>query len=85
MPGRRCAVFGCNNSRVFTKSNNPEVVYHNFPKEKKDFVSNTIRKEWIRRCKRADNWNPDTSQICSIHFTERDYEADMRNHVLGNK
>ena len=57
-------------------------VYHNFPKEN---VTNTTRKEWIRRCKRADNWNPNTSQICSIHFTEHDYEPDMRNHVLGNK
>jgi DNA/RNA endonuclease G (NUC1) len=85
MPGRRCAVFGCNNSRIRTKVTNSEIVYHNFPKGKSNFVSDTVRKEWIRRCKRADKWNPDTSQICSVHFTANDYERDMRNELLGKK
>ncbi|XP_018566821.1 uncharacterized protein LOC108907566 [Anoplophora glabripennis] len=82
MPGRRCAMYGCNNSRISTKTDNPEIVYHNFPKGKQ-FGSNIIRKEWIRCCKRGDNWNPSTSQICSIHFVENDYERDMRNELLG--
>lgn len=59
------------------------ITYHNFPKEK-HFVPDTIRKEWIRRCKRADDWNSNMSQICSIHFAESDYEYDMRNETLGN-
>jgi hypothetical protein len=85
MPGRRCAVFGCNNSRIRTKITNSEIVYHNFPKGKSNFVSDTVRKEWIRRCKRADKWNPNTSQICSVHFTANDYERDMKYELLGKK
>ncbi|XP_031329863.1 uncharacterized protein LOC116160867 [Photinus pyralis] len=77
MPGRRCAVFGCNNSRISTKDTEPEIIYHNFPKKSDD----SIRKEWIRRCKRV--MNPSTSQMCSAHFTAEDYERDMRNELLG--
>jgi hypothetical protein len=82
MPGRRCAVFSCNNSRVVTKRKGETVVYHAFPKGN-DLVSSTIKKEWIRRCARADKWNPNNSQVCSVHFTSNDYERDLQNELLG--
>lgn len=82
MPGRRCAVFGCNNSRVVTKAKNESVIYHEFPRAN-NLVSTTIKKEWIRRCQRADKFNPNTSQICSVHFTSNDYERDLQNELLG--
>jgi hypothetical protein len=82
MPGRRCAVFSCNNSRVVTKRKGETVVYHAFPKGN-DLVSSTIKKEWIRRCARADKWNPNNSQVCSVHLTSNDYERDLQNELLG--
>jgi hypothetical protein len=56
--------------------------FHRFPKAR-DLVSQTIRKEWILRCKREDKLNPDTSYICSVHFTENDYERNFQNELLG--
>lgn len=82
MPGRRCGIYGCNNSRVVTKISNANIVYHSFPKGK-NFVSQTILKKWIHCCKRADKFNPDTSVVCSVHFTENDYERDLQNELLG--
>lgn len=82
MPGRTCAVFGCNNNSVRTKARGENIVYHRFPKEN-NLVFSTVRKEWIRRCGRSNTFNPHTSQICSIHFTQNDFERDLRNELLG--
>jgi hypothetical protein len=48
-------------------------------------VSQTMRNEWINRCKREDKLNPETSRICSKHFVETDYERDLQNELLGKK
>lgn len=77
MPGRRCAIFSCNNSCVVTKAEGKDIMYHNFPKDE------TVRDEWVRLCNRAPRWNPATSQICSVHFSENDYERDLQNELLG--
>ncbi|KAK5646016.1 hypothetical protein RI129_004480 [Pyrocoelia pectoralis] len=82
MPGIRCAVYGCNNNLLTIKKRGENVIFHAFPK-KKNFVNNTIRLEWINRCKRADKFNPDTHKICSVHFCEQSYERDMQNELLG--
>ena len=84
MPGMRCAVFGCNNSLIETKKKGLKVIYHRFP-QGNNLTSSTIRNEWIRRCKRADKMNPNTSVICSTHFTQQDYERDLQNELLGFK
>lgn len=78
MPGRRCAVAVCKNSRVKTKLVNPDIKYHEFP-----FGNDLVLQEWIRSCRRADEWNPATSQICSVHFTSGDYERDLEHELLG--
>lgn len=77
MPGIRCAIFGCKNSRCATKEKSPEITYHTFPK------NDTIRNEWIDCCGRVGTWNPKNCKVCSIHFTEDDYERDLRNELLG--
>ncbi|KAJ8971271.1 hypothetical protein NQ317_001173 [Molorchus minor] len=82
MPGRRCAIYGCNNSRVVTKITDCNIVYHSFPKGK-DFVSSTILRRWVNYCKRGDKFNSNTATICSIHFTQNDYERDIQNELLG--
>lgn len=82
MPGTICAVYGCNNNWKSSKAEGLQLIFHVFPKSK-DFVSKTIREEWIRRCRRADAWNPDTSRVCSAHFCVNDYERDIQNELLG--
>ncbi|XP_030766331.1 uncharacterized protein LOC115890293 [Sitophilus oryzae] len=82
MPGRRCAVFSCNNSAFATKRSKLDIIYHNFPKAKNPVSKNTL-KEWVLRCRRADNFNPANSSICSIHFKDTDYDRDLRNELLG--
>ncbi|KAJ8934694.1 hypothetical protein NQ318_009569 [Aromia moschata] len=84
MPGVRCAVYGCNHSREVTRINSPNIIYHSFPKQK-DFVSKTVLEEWIKCCKRGDQFNPRTSVICSVHFTQNDYKRDLRNELLVKK
>ncbi|XP_056639735.1 THAP domain-containing protein 3-like [Diorhabda sublineata] len=82
MPGTRCAVYGCGNTYKTRQQEHEYFIFHRFPKAK-DLVSQTMRKEWILRCKREDKFNPDTSYICSVHFTEKDYERDLQNELLG--
>jgi hypothetical protein len=87
MPGVRCAVFGYKNNHKTKKGTGQEgqdIIFHSFPKPK-DMVSQTMRNEWINRCKREDKLNPETSRICSKHFVETDYERDLQNELLGKK
>jgi hypothetical protein len=56
MPSTRCAVYGCNSTYIKQKEN---FSFHRFPKAR-DLASQTIRKDWIVRCKREDKLNPDT-------------------------
>lgn len=83
MPGMRCAIYGCNKNYFDVKRSFENCIFHRFPKGK-DLVSKTIRNEWIVRCKREDKFNADTSYVCSVHFTENDYERDLQNELLGN-
>lgn len=77
MPGTRCAVALCNNSREVTKKANLEIKYHSFPKQEK------IREIWIQRCKRDGKWNASTSYICSVHFKADDYQRDLKAELLN--
>ena len=51
--------------------------FHIFPRK------GDIRKQWIVACKRADDFNPDTSRICSEHFVAEDYIRDLKAELLG--
>lgn len=42
------------------------------------------KKKWILKCRRGDNWNPNSSFICSDHFTAEDYVRDLKAELLGN-
>lgn len=75
MPGKRCTVATCNNSHIKTKAFN--IVYHKFPRDP------DLKNIWINRCRRDGEWNPDTSSVCSVHFTEDDYERDFQHELLG--
>lgn len=79
MPGERCAVACCNNSRVKTRNFPVEnkIFYFRFPKDP------ILSKEWVQRCYRANTcFNPKTSVICSEHFTNDDYERDLKAELL---
>lgn len=77
-----CAVYGCKNKKKRRREHGDTVTYHRFPKEK-DADAKRIRLMWISRCKRNDDFNADTHRICSNHFTEEDYERDLKNELLG--
>lgn len=77
MTGTRCAAFGCNNAYAKKKGMSKNFTLHRFPKDK------AVRKGWIDACRRSDKFNPDASRLCSLHFTEDDYERDLQNELLG--
>lgn len=86
MPGQYCAVALCKSTthnRITLKNDDAYLIFHSFPKAH-DLVSSTMRREWINRCKRRNKLNPTTSAICSLHFTQNDYERDLQNELLGN-
>lgn len=50
------------------------------------FLKNsTVQKEWIKKCKRGDSWNPNKSYICSNHFDNKDFVHDFKVDLLGTK
>ena len=66
-----CAVAVCDNPK------HAEVIYHRFPKEE------STRKHWIVKCKRGDSFKTQHATVCSTHFTENDYERDLKSELLG--
>ncbi|KAJ8891358.1 hypothetical protein PR048_010874 [Dryococelus australis] len=52
-------------------------MYHRFPN---DLVT---PKNWIFACKRKNVFKADTSRVCSIHFSENDYERDLQSELTG--
>lgn len=74
-----CAVLGCKNTYI----KNKDVSFHKIP-SRKDAASKNLREQWIRCCKRVASWNPIVTHICSDHFSDDDFERDMRNELLGN-
>lgn len=37
----------------------------------------------VLKCKRADQFNPDTSFVCSEHFTKEDFELNYKVQLVG--
>ena len=78
MPGTRCTVGACTNSRAKAKkSGNYGISFYGFPKDKK------LREIWVQRCGRGGKWNPDSCHVCSKHFTEEDYERNLQAELLN--
>lgn len=72
----RCAVYGCradNSLKDFSR----DVKFFSFPKDK-DFQA-----VWKHLCKRADTFNVKYARICSKHFSESDYERNLKHELLG--
>ncbi|RZF41315.1 hypothetical protein LSTR_LSTR000029 [Laodelphax striatellus] len=77
MPGQRCAVAVCNNSRKETRFFDKKIMYHRFPKDP------LVSKQWAHCCRRADKYfNPQSAVMCSEHFTSDDYERDLKSELL---
>jgi hypothetical protein len=79
MTGSLCAVKVCFNNRKLSKKCGKDIHYHKFPKDP------IVRQKWIDSCKRPNPFNPNTSQICSVHFTTEDYVRDLRSELLNLK
>lgn len=74
-----CAVLGCNNSNYKNKSNNTNknIRFLGFPKDPK------LCKQWVVFCGRLDNFNTNSSRICSDHFKIEDYNANVLLEQYG--
>ena len=74
-----CAVAECENSEAVKKLRGETLIYHRFPKDPNTF------KSWVSKCKRGDKRLPDFSKarICYDHFTEDDYNHDLKSELLG--
>jgi hypothetical protein len=79
MPGTRCAVAVCSNSWAKATKQKLLISFHKFPKNKE------LRNLWIKACRRKDEWNPDTSHICSVHFKEEHFVVDLRSQLMNIK
>lgn len=69
-----CAVTICNNRQG---KNRGDVSFHRFP------ASETLRKVWLLRCGRDENFDCAQGRVCSVHFAEEDFERDLRGELLG--
>ena len=72
-----CAVYGCFNT--VKKTANSNVRYFRFPKDE------SLRRQWVNCCRRADNIKTKYALVCSIHFTEDDYADDIKYRLLGTE
>ena len=69
-----CCVPGCTNR----PERNEKVGFHRIPKDI------TIRNAWIARLRR-ENLNPESSRVCSDHFTEDCFEKNLTEQVTGER
>ena len=63
-----CSVYGCYENRY----NDTSVHLHRFPQDEK------LRKKWIYKCYRADKFNWKVGHVCSRHFTEENYQRNLK-------
>jgi len=76
MPGMNCAVAVCTNNKFKSIKEGKNLSFFTFPKDGR-------RKIWVLKCKRADQFNPDTSFVCSEHFTKDDFELNYKVQLVG--
>lgn len=74
----RCAVFGCNVDNKCKKSFTPGTRFFPFPKDK-----DKLQAVWKHVCKREDKFNIKNARVCSKHFSDDDYERNLKHELLG--
>lgn len=76
MTGYKCCI--CENYHWKSKKLGLDVMFHVFPR-------NTVyRKKWITFCNFKPGVDESKFQVCSDHFTEDDYEEDLKARLLSN-
>jgi len=51
---------------------------YRFPKDLK------LQKFWAKKCEINGKWNPQSSYICSKHFSPNDFVNDLKAKLSGN-
>lgn len=80
MPGGiTCSVMSCKNNSTTARKMGKPLGFFTFPKDL------NIRKEWVNRCNRKEDWNPgsNSSRICSDHFEISDFEDVVKARMLN--
>jgi len=76
MPGMNCAVAVCTNNKFKSITKGNDLSFFTFPNDGRRTI-------WVLKCKRADQFNPDTSFVCSEHFTKDDFELNYKVQLVG--
>ena len=66
-----CSVYGCYENGY----NDTSVHLHRFPQDEK------LRKKWIYKSCRADKFNWKVGRVCRRHFTEEDYQRNLKKKL----
>ena len=74
-----CAVFGCNSNNKKIKNKVNTISFFRFPKNK------DICSIWIVKCARKDKINIDTARLCCHHFTENQFQRNLRDELLNRE
>lgn len=72
----RCVVYGCAVDNM-CKGFVPGTRFLSFPKDKE------LQGVWKQLCKRKDKFNIKFACVCDKHFTESDYERNLKHELLG--
>ncbi|KAF0759845.1 Transposable element P transposase, partial [Aphis craccivora] len=72
-----CAVASCEEHSGNAIQEGYNVSFHKFPKDLK------LQKFWAKKCEINGKWNPQSSYICSKHFSPNDFVKDMKAKLSG--
>ncbi|XP_037952824.1 uncharacterized protein LOC119683258 [Teleopsis dalmanni] len=68
----RCAVSHCKQNNAKKDGNKNSIHYHKFPTDPEQ------KEAWINFCQRLGIINTKTERICSLHFSDEDYEKNLQ-------
>lgn len=75
--GTVCSVTTCKNNYRKAKLTGEDLMFVKFPDDTE------IRKEWIRRCQKGNEWSCANKRICSAHFKLEDFEDALKATFLN--
>lgn len=79
MPERRCAVKNCQSDAITAREKGECISFYKIPKE------GSIRREWIKICRKHEGFDPEKKCICSRHFTVDDFEDGIKAKLTNTR
>lgn len=79
MTGTVCSVAYCKSNAIKSKKCGEKIKFFTFPKDP------VLKEEWVRLCKRNDNFDATYKRICSRHFKTEDFENSLKIKLMGSE